>query len=138
MAGAFSFTTRTVVNDKALYSWSKSQQGPLARHIRAKGAQVAMEAKLLVGVRTGRLGRSIKVKRDRSPTGEYGVIVGSDLRYAMVHHEGSRPHTISAREPGKHLRFVGRNGMVYRRTVRHPGTKPRPYLTFALRSVFSR
>ncbi|MGL5911834.1 MAG: hypothetical protein ACRCZP_17660 [Phycicoccus sp.] len=48
---------------------------------------------------------------------------------------GTRPHLINARA-GKALRFTGRGGQViYRRSVRHPGTAANPFLRDALRAA---
>lgn len=135
---SFGFTTRTVIHDKALRQWAQSARGPLARHIRVKAAEVQLVARGLVGVRTGRLRTSIKIKRDFTITQEYAVLVGSKIHYARLHHTGTRPHTIPkpVRPGGKRLAFQGRDGRIYRRYVNHPGTSPNPYLTAALRAVF--
>jgi hypothetical protein len=63
-----------------------------------------------------------------------GGLAGLDLQvvlgapYARFVLEGTRPHTITARRPGGMLRFEGRGGPVFRRSVRHPGTRPNPFV----------
>jgi hypothetical protein len=54
--------------------------------------------------------------------------IGSDNEIALLHHNGSRPHAISARGP-QVMRFSNRGRMVYSRQVAHPGTKPNRYLS---------
>ena len=46
--------------------------------------------------------------------------LGTNVKYAAVHEYGCGPYTIRSRN-GKALRFAGRSGVVFRRTVRHPG-----------------
>lgn len=122
-------------NQAGLYSTLRAEQSPVARHMRMLGREVRTVAKLLAGVRTGQLKRSIKMKTARqSRRGDYMVIVGSDVRHALVHHQGASPHTIKA-SPGKVLRFKGKRGMVITSTVRHPGHSANRYLFEALKVV---
>jgi hypothetical protein len=108
--------------------------GMVGRHLRVLGGATAVLAKTFVGVDTGRLRSSIKAGRVvRHPLG-LQILVGSDVNHALVHHQGSRPHFITAK-PGGALRIKRRGGVVYIDRVRHPGTKPNPYLTRALRIV---
>lgn len=106
----------------------KSRAGPVGRDLHRRGLKVATAAKRQVGVKTGALKSSIEITHGRNPTGQQ-VMVGSDLDYALMHHEGTRPHVIIAR-PEKLLRFTGRNGgVVYTNKVNHPGTRANKYLT---------
>jgi hypothetical protein len=123
------------IDQRGVHQTIHGQNSEVAAYIRMLGEKVTIEAKLLAGVRTGRLKRSIKMKRDRSVPGEFAVLVGSDVRHALVHHEGSRPHVITAKGQGGLLKFRGRNGMVYVHQVKHPGTRPNQYLVRALRRV---
>jgi hypothetical protein len=64
--------------------------------------------------------------------GKLLVIGTNDASYARVLEGGSKAHTITARNGGR-LRFIGRDGTpVYRRSVRHPGTKPYRFLSRAV------
>jgi hypothetical protein len=66
-----------------------------------------------------------------------------DIEYALMVHDGTSPHVIrpkrarSRRNPRRPamLRFEVGGQVVYARQVNHPGTKPRPYLSTALREV---
>jgi len=65
---------------------------------------------------------------------ERGTAVESRVRATAPHarfvQEGTRAHRIEAR-PGGTLRFVIGRTTFFRRSVWHPGTKPRPFLTNA-------
>ena len=126
------------INERGMYSVLESQRGPVARHIRVLGLKTAVVAKSLAGVRTGRLKRSIKMTRDRGVPGRYSVLVGSDVRHALVHHTGARPHIITPSRPGGTLAFRGKKGMVFASRVNHPGHDPNRYLVNALRVVVRR
>lgn len=77
-------------------------------------------------VRRGALRRSITGKVT-SP-GVQGV-VGTNLGYARLVHDGTKPHTISPRTK-KALYWSGAAHPV--RSVRHPGTAAQPFLTDGL------
>lgn len=72
--------------------------------------------------RTGQLASSIVTRSDST-----SATVGTNLAYAAIHQFGgkTRAHTITARK-GKALAFGG----IFRRQVRHPGSKipARPFL----------
>lgn len=91
---------------------------------------------------TGRLYRSIKAEMRVYSLKVVGK-VGSDVSYALVVHEGAKPHTISPRLKGG-LKFfwpagVGnpplRTGRVvcFKGKVHHPGMRGRRYLILPLR-----
>lgn len=129
--------TDVKISEKGLYSVLHSQRGPVARYLRHLGVQTVLISKTLAGVRTGRLKRSIAMKTERNRLG-YAVVVGSDVRHALTHHEGSRAHGIAPRQPGGVLVFRGRRGTVFTTHVNHPGTQGNPYLTAALAAAIRR
>ncbi len=47
-------------------------------------------------------------------------------RYAVFVHEGTRPHQITARR--KKVLANVKDGLIFGRSVRHPGTKPNPFM----------
>lgn len=109
-----------------------SRGGMVGRHVEDKAKKVQDIAKTLVGKRTGRLAASIAMRRHRTASG-FEYTIGSMRTYALLHHTGTRPHLIVAKPPGR-LRFRGSTGtIVWKKVVRHPGTRPNPYLTTALR-----
>jgi phage gpG-like protein len=71
---------------------------------------------------------------------QWGAL-GSNLVYAAIHELGgrTRPHEIRPRR-GRALRWLGRDGMVFARRVRHPGSviPARPYLRPAIEHALER
>lgn len=47
-------------------------------------------------------------------------------KYAVFVHEGTRPHTITARR--RRVLANVKEGLIFGRSVRHPGTKPNPFM----------
>jgi hypothetical protein len=60
--------------------------------------------------------------------------VGSDVEYAQMVHDGTRPHVIRPRN-AQVLRFRVGGQVVFARVVNHPGTRAQPFLDRALREV---
>lgn len=61
--------------------------------------------------------------------------VFNDAKYAAAVEKGSSPHTIRARTRRRPMRFVIGGQVIFARSVRHPGTPPRPWLTQAAERV---
>ena len=101
--------------------------GTVGRHLASVGRSIVAAAKGQVGVDTGRLKASIHMRHSRSGVGQY-IEVGSPLKHALVHHEGSRPHLIVPNR-SQVLRFTAGSRVIYTHMVRHPGTRPNRYLT---------
>lgn len=118
----------TFIENKAgMYHVLKSPIGPVGNHMRGIGRKIQVAAKMQAGFRTGMLKVSIGVSQSVTPTGQE-VRVGSSVRHALAHHEGTRPHRISGRNGGM-LRFAKQGRIVYARSVMHPGTRPNKYLS---------
>lgn len=112
----------------------RGEQGPVFRDLVKTAEKVRVRAKELVGKDTHQLERRI-VKRFVRVSGEVVAEVGSEQPYALVHHEGSKPHTIFPKK-AKVLRFTTKSGdTVFASSVNHPGTKANKFLTDALREV---
>lgn len=78
-----------------------------------------------IGQATGNMARSV------TPFSSiYQAGVGTNVPYARFFQFGTRPHTITAKK-GKTLAFMGAKGKMFRKSVKHPGTKPRPFLSLA-------
>ena len=103
-----------------------SPSGMVGKHIARRGRIVMMAAKRQVGVKTGMLRQSIHMRHGVDGRGQY-VKVGSNRDYALMHHEGTRPHVITP-NTAKVLRFTAGTRVVYTRKVAHPGTRPNRYL----------
>lgn len=96
--------------------------------------QVVARAKVLAPVDTGRLRASIRVER-RSTFGlRQRWTVGSDVEYAPMVNDGTKPHIIRPRTK-KALKFRVGGKTVYAKVVHHPGTRARPFLDRALADV---
>lgn len=102
-------------------------RGLVGAHLAKRGAMIVAAAKRQVGVRTGALRASIHMRHSRRGIGQ-AIQVGSPLKYALAHHEGTRPHLIVPNR-ARVLRFSAGGRVVYTHAVRHPGTRPNKYLT---------
>jgi hypothetical protein len=107
--------------------------GPVGTYITDRTKLLAILAKQQVGVKTGALRRSIGFKVVSSVGGVVGTVTAADKK-AIMHHNGTRPHTIFPVN-GQTLRFPVRGKIVYAKVVHHPGTKPNKFLTDNLRKV---
>ena len=108
-----------------------SPNGEVGRYLKRRGKLIQSAAKRQVGKRTGALRASIHMRHSRDARGQY-VWVGSTLPYALMHHEGTRPHMIFPKGPHR-LVFMSRGRMVFAHAVAHPGTLPNKYLSDNLR-----
>lgn len=112
--------------------------GMTGRWLKGQGKRVEFVSKTLVGKDTGKLAKSIKtskVTKDGPTDLEVNVTAdarsrGSVTSYALVHHEGSRPHVIQA-APGGVLHWGGARGPTVVAVI-HPGTTGTHYLLKAL------
>lgn len=107
--------------------------GSVGRYLARKGSMITVAARAQVGVRTGALRASIHMRHLRDSRGQF-VRIGSSLNYALLHHEGTKPHLITPNR-AQVLRFVKGSRVVYAHAVMHPGTKPNKFLTDNLRLV---
>ena len=130
---SFSIRVRSASFNTARVRQVVAKDPRVTRYLYKKGNQVERVSKRFVGVRTGRLKRSIHTDIVRY-RGLPKARVGSSVNYAFVHHEGARPHTIKGKRGGT-LVFMGKTGVVHTKVVKHPGSKPTKYLTRALRLV---
>lgn len=112
----------------------ESTTGIVGRDLDRRATLVQNAARSLVGTRyaTGRLRRDISKKWVPSRSGRMVIQVGSSLKHAMMHHEGTKPHIIRARN-ARALRYINRDGnVVFATAVHHPGTRANRYLENAL------
>jgi hypothetical protein len=92
-------------------------------------------AKAKVGKKNGELASSIYLKHYATKTGQ-SVRMGSYKKYALLHHEGTRPHIINSQQ-GKKLRYTARGSVQYATAVRHPGTRANRFLYHPMKVAFS-
>jgi hypothetical protein len=110
-----------------------AKTGMTGRHMKVLGNKIIVGARKQVGVSTGKLSASIHMAHYSSGTKQY-IRVGSSVKYALMHHEGTAPHLITPHPPRTHLRFTSKKGgLVFATAVMHPGTRPNRYLSDQLR-----
>lgn len=127
-----------VFNEPNYYYVFHSWEGPVGREIAARALTLEAKAISSAGLKTGALkgsissfftyhGTELEARVGANPT-------GGTVGYALYHHEGTVPHIIRAK-PGSNLRYVSRGRVRFSPSVKHPGTKPNPYLTRWLREA---
>jgi len=94
--------------------------------------QATVNAPVDKGILRGQHAMSVSTTRSKV-TGK----VVNRAKYAAAVHDGSKPHIIRARKK-KALRFEVNGKVIFRRSVRHPGTSGRPWLVEAAQSVAAR
>ncbi len=129
-------TVTTKLNERGIASLYNGRNSPVGKHVNQKANEALKLSKVYVGVKSRTLKRSLR----KSPVFKtfYGlkIEVGTGIRYSLLHHNGTRPHTITPKRPGYPLRFQVDGKTIYAYKVNHPGTKPNPYLSRALKEVF--
>ena len=121
-------TVKVVFNKPAMDEMLKSPSGMVGRYLAERARRIVIAAKMQAGMKTGRLKNSIHMRHMRGgPAGQY-LMVGSNLHYALLHHEGTKPHLIVPNRSTV-LRFSSGGRVIYTHAVRHPGTRPNRYLT---------
>jgi hypothetical protein len=109
--------------------------GTVGRHLHQTANRITQLARLQVGKKTGKLMRSIKFQHiPRNVTGP-GVKIGAYTHYALMHHQGTKPHIITPSKPGGNLVFMKGSRVIHTQIVRHPGTRPNKYLTTPMATV---
>lgn len=121
------------IDRKAFESEFNSPSGMVGRHLIKQAKLLQRLARAQVGMKTGKLRKSINYTINKRSTGLVATI-GSNNKIAFWHHEGTKPHIITPKS-AKTLRFNSRGKIVYAKVVRHPGTKPNKYLTDNLRKI---
>lgn len=101
------------------------------RELENTGRRVVNRAKILCPVDTGRLRASIKGRASRTWTLRPQYAVSSNVDYAPMVHDGTRPHIIRPRTK-QVLKFNVGGQVVFAKVVHHPGTRARPFLDRAL------
>lgn len=109
------------------------RDGPVLRDLSIRGSRVQGGARRLVRVRTGKLLSTIRKNVGANSRFPYVEIIagGKGARYAVYEHDGTPAHIIRARRK-KSLRFIAGGQIVFRKQVRHPGTRGTFYLTRSL------
>lgn len=121
-------------NQYVIQSIFRDRNGPVGEHLDRLSLAVLAEARRRVPVRTGTLLTSLRREFGAAP-GRQWVDVVAGVRglttYLGFVLRGTSPHIIRPRRR-KALRFIHGGQLVFARSVRHPGTRARPFLTEAL------
>jgi HK97 gp10 family phage protein len=84
---------------------------------------ILAEMEVRTPVKTGALRQSLAIQV-RNDT----VTIGPNTPYAGFVEFGTKPHTIVPKKAGGTLMFTVGGQKVFTKKVRHPGTKPQPYV----------
>jgi hypothetical protein len=130
---------RVEIYDIKLREYLNTPRGHLWHELETRGRAAVVAAKNDVGVKTGRLKDSIYMRHVGHFRGQY-IQIGSEVEYAYMHHEGTRPHEIRSKPGGPDLlKFPNKgnkSGFTYIRYVRHPGSRANPFLSRQLHRFF--
>jgi hypothetical protein len=127
--------TVVLYNDK-IDTMFNNPNGMMGRHLSKQAKKVQAAAKRQVGVRSGRLKRSIRVYGHKRTADGQELYIGSSVPYALDHHNGTKPHVITPKKRS-YLKFRQGAVITYRKSVNHPGTKPNRYLSDNLYLFYS-
>lgn len=131
---------KILIRDVNLYPgepglYIRDPYGPVIRDLETRMGRAQRGAKRMVRKRTGRLAASIRRKsRFTKRAAVVEVIAGGRAKqfpHTLIEHDGSPPHIIRARRK-KALRFEVGGQVLFRKQVRHPGTRGTKYLQRAL------
>jgi hypothetical protein len=124
---------------QALRAIEDNLDDAVAEALRDAGVMVASEARTHHEFtdRTGNLSRKIRSEPTEGSFfgGDLSVQVVADTPYAKFVEDGTRAHPIEARR-AKVLRYYQNGRLMFRKRVRHPGTRPYLYLKGALDRLF--
>lgn len=112
--------------------------GPTGRYLERLADRVVAEAEGLAPVGDGASGQHLwqSIDRTAAQPGRGGLVVRvRALRpYAAAVVHGAKPHIIRARN-ARALRFKGRGGVVFAKSVSHPGNAANNFLARALHRI---
>jgi hypothetical protein len=114
-----------------------SPKGEIGRYLGARAAAMHKESRIKAKSRngSGELSASIYLRHLGNVSGQY-ITMGSNRKYALAVHEGTRPHEIHSQQ-NKKLKFTGRSGaVVYAKAVMHPGTRANRFLYTPMKNNF--
>lgn len=130
-----SASVRVVLNGAALAAFLRGPNGPVYADMIRRGQRVqdAAKAQIRLGHVHGGSGRpnlrDTLVKRVVQTTDSFQILIGSESPIALIHHNGTRAHTIVPKK-AKMLAFSTTSKVVvFAKIVHHPGTKPNRFLT---------
>lgn len=123
--------SKIIIYKEQTFRILNTPNGKLWWALHRRGEAIVRGAKRQVGVKTGALRDSIHMRHTGNQTGQY-LWIGSKKNYAYIHHEGSRPHKIVAKNAPL-LVFKSGTRLVRVPEVNHPGTRANHYLVNPMR-----
>lgn len=125
--------TRIVWRQPQLHIFLNDPRGEVGEYLWDKSMWFIIAAKRQVGTRTRELQSSITILDKSGRRGGQTWKIGSRMRYAYYHHEGTRPHMIQGKKKNQYrrrvLRFTQGGAVVFAHRVMHPGTRPNKFLS---------
>lgn len=119
---------KIIWNEPALDYLLRNPAGPVGRDLSKRGNKVLAAARIQVGVSTENLKKSLKVVHNRTTRSQYVKVGSTTVKYALAHHEGTRPHIITPKR-AQVMVFESKGQVIYATRVKHPGTKANRYLS---------
>jgi hypothetical protein len=130
---SFTYSFKGLVLYKPILNYElHTQSGMVGRRLHTLGTRIVASAKRQVGVKTGKLQRSIHMAHYSSGRKQH-IRIGSNMPYALLHHQGTKPHVILPKPPRTTLVFTKGARIIHSSVVMHPGTKANRYLTDPMR-----
>jgi hypothetical protein len=117
-----------------LESLLNSPRGTVGRELHRRALTAQMMAKQQVGKRNGSMAASIYMTHYAHSRGQT-IKIGARHSKAFMHHEGTRPHIIRAKNT-PNLTFRRGATIVHAPLVRHPGTRPNKFLYTPMKQNF--
>ena len=111
-----------------------SPRGTIGRELHRRGLIAQAMAKQQVGKRNGAMAASIYMTHTSHTRGQT-IRIGARHPKAFLHHEGTKPHIIKARNT-PNLTFRRGATIVHAPLVRHPGTRPNKFLYTPMKRNF--
>lgn len=129
--------TRIVWRQPQLHIFLNEPRGEVGQYLWDKSMWFIIAAKRQVGVQTRELQSSITILEKSGRRGGQVWKIGSRMRYAYYHHEGTLPHMIQGKRKNQYrrrvLRFSRGGTVIFAHRVMHPGTRPNRFLSDNLR-----
>lgn len=122
---------KLIIYKDVLHMELNTPKGGLWRTLERQGNLAMRGAKASVGVNTGALRRSIRMNHYGNRTGQK-LVITAGKKYALMHHEGTRAHTITPKDTGGVIVFSSKSKVVRTTVVHHPGTRANKFLSSQL------
>lgn len=124
--------TKVTIDRPMLKLILNTPSGKLWWAFHKRGEEIVTASKRKVHVKTGKLRGSIKMTHTSFSYGQR-IRISANTKYAYIHHEGTKPHIIAAKDSPK-LVFMKGTRLIRTPIVNHPGTRANRYLSTPMRN----